>query len=90
LAVIVIIGAALQIYLTVHERESTARTVASGAGAVAVRGSAGTIRTFVSGVDGGETDASSEAEVSAAGPGAVSVAGDAKEISTRVTRGKEH
>jgi len=85
---IVILGALLQGFVTVHERASAVRVAASGPAAVAVGGSATKVQTLASDANG--TRGTSEgAEVSASGPGSVSVGGDAGEITTRVTHSKD-
>jgi hypothetical protein len=91
LAGMVIFGAILQGYVTVHEKTAVLCAAATGSGAVAVRGSAVKVQTFASGSDGtAERPGTTEgAEISATGPGSVSIGGDAGEITTRVTRGKD-
>jgi hypothetical protein len=85
LGVLVVVGAVGQAAVIAGERRSARRISASGAGAVAVGGSAGEIRTRVrgeaaaAGAPGGES-------VTASGPGAVGVGGDAEgTISTDVS-----
>lgn len=76
LGVLVIAGAALQGVVTASEHRLRHRVVASGAGAVAVGGSAQAVRTKVHRI----ADASAEVEmgeVVASGPGAVSIGGEA-------------
>jgi hypothetical protein len=85
LVALVVLGAALQVAVTVGERRSRRRVVASGPGAVAVGGSAGGIRTRVEGAHGSPA-APAEGDVVASGPGAVSVGGDTTgPVSTDVT-----
>jgi hypothetical protein len=94
LGVVVIVGAVLQAAVTYGERQRSHRVDASGAGAVAIGGSArGRIRTQVHG-SGVPTPVSNKRDgIVAAGPGAVSVGGDAAApVSTEVTadEGKYH
>ena len=86
LSVAVIIGAILQVAVTYSEREKSRQVEASGAGAVAVGGSAQQeIRTRVHGnISSIERDRRDG--VTASGSGAVGVGGDAAgPISTEVT-----
>ena len=89
LGALVVVGALLQAAVIAGERRSERRVTASGAGAVAVGGSAGEIRTRVRGAVAlsGPPD---EGDVLAYGPGAVSVGGDAAGlISTDVSDSEE-
>lgn len=89
LGALVIVGALLQAAVIAGERRSERRVTASGAGAVAVGGSAGEIRTRVRGTVAppGQSD---EGGVVALGPGAVSVGEDATGlISTDVSDSEE-
>jgi hypothetical protein len=85
LGVLTVIGAALQALVTVADRRSSRKVVASGAGSAAIGGSAAEIRTQVR----GSFDAHQHhphGDVVASGPGAISVGGDASgPISTEVT-----
>lgn len=76
LGVLVVVGAVAQAAVIAGERRSARRISASGAGAVAVGGSAGEIRTRVRG-EAVATDALGGEGVVASGPGAVGVGGDA-------------
>jgi hypothetical protein len=85
LGALVLVGGGLQAAVTASDRRSTRRVLASGAGAVAIRGSAGEVRTRVQWRDesGAVTDGDG---VIATGPGAVSIGGDsAGPVSTDVT-----
>lgn len=85
LVALVVLGAALQAAVTVGERWSRRRVVASGPGAVAVGGSAGEIHTRVKGAHN-PPGAPSGGDVVASGPGAVSVGSDTTgPVSTDVT-----
>lgn len=75
LGVLVAVGALLQGAVTAAERRRKPGAQASGAGAVAVGGSAREIRTHVHGAAQDGTDAECP-EVTASGRGAVSVGGD--------------
>jgi hypothetical protein len=78
LGVVVIVGAVLQAAVTYGERRKPQRVDASGAGAVAIGGSArGAIRTRVHGSLGPEAVSDDHAGVAASGPGAVGIGGDA-------------
>jgi hypothetical protein len=90
LAVAVILGAALQVVVTYSSRDRARHVNASGAGAVAVGGSAHKIRTRVRQSHEPGAGAPDEREgVTASGPGAVGVGGDAAgPISTDVTGGE--
>jgi hypothetical protein len=85
LIVLVVAGGLAQAVLTLPARRSSGGTAAYGAGSVAVRGSAGEIRTHVTGhVE--PTRSPSEREISALGTGAISVGGDVSgSASTEVT-----
>ena len=83
LAVLVAGGAGAQGILTASEKRSR-KALASGAGSVAVAGSARGVRTHVVGT-GASGEADSPADVAATGPGAVSVGGDADRVSTEVS-----
>ena len=86
LGVAVILGAVLQAALTFGDGKKPQRAEASGAGAVAVGGSAQGISTHVRGTHGPAEAPSGRGEVSAWGLGAVSIGGDAGgRISTDVT-----
>jgi hypothetical protein len=76
LGALVIVGAALQTVVTLSERRSRERITASGAGAVAVGGSAGEIHTRVHG-KAAPVGRSAGDGVDASGAGAVGVGGDA-------------
>jgi hypothetical protein len=85
LGVLVIVGAVLQVAVTVNERHAGGRVTASGAGSVAVGGSAGAITTRVTGSQKPGV-VSGEEGVTATGPGAVGVGGDVTgPVSTEVT-----
>ena len=85
LVALVVLGGVLQAAVTVGDRRSRRRVVASGAGAVAVGGSAGEIHTGVQGRHSPPA-APGRGGVVASGPGAVSVGGDATgPVSTDVT-----
>jgi hypothetical protein len=85
LGVLVCVGGALQGAVTVNERRAAARVTASGAGAVAVGGSAGKISTRVEGSHGSAAAPGGDG-VSASGLGAVGVGGDVTgPVSTEVT-----
>lgn len=95
LGALVVVGAVLQAAVAVSERHSVRRVAASGAGAVAVGGSAAEIRTRVQGTPvspgalGTEDVTASSAGpegITAYGPGSVGVGGDVKgPVSTDVT-----
>jgi hypothetical protein len=84
LGVVVIVGAVLQGAVTYGDRRKAGRVSAPGAGAVAVGGSAGEIRTKVHG-SYGPPAVQGQDGVTASGPGAVAVGGDAGPVSTDVT-----
>jgi len=85
LGVLAAVGAGLQMLITAGERAGQRRVVASGAGAVAVGGSAKGIRVRVRAEQQPEGVAGEDGVI-AAGPGAVSVGGDAAgPVSTDVT-----
>jgi hypothetical protein len=89
LVVLVVVGAVAQAAVSAGERRSARRISASGAGAVAVGGSAGEIRTQVRG-EAAATGAPGGEDVVASGPGAVGVGGDAAgPISTDVSGPEE-
>lgn len=89
LAVVVIVGAVLQTAITYGDRRKAGRVDASGAGAVAVGGSAGEIRTRARWSHGSPAVPDDQNGVIASGPGAVGIGGDAKgPISTDVTGGE--
>jgi hypothetical protein len=89
LAVVVIVGAALQAAVTYGDRRKAGRVDVSGAGAVAVGGSAGEIRTRVRRSHGSPAIPDDQDGVIASGPGAVGIGGDATgPISTDVTDGE--
>jgi hypothetical protein len=75
LGVLVVVGAVLQVAVTVNERREGERVTASGAGSVAVGGSAGAITTRVTGSHKPGVTSGDEG-VTASGPGAVGVGGD--------------
>jgi hypothetical protein len=86
LGVLLVVGAILQVVAVAGDRRSS-RVTASAAGAVAVGGSAGQIRTRVRGSFGpaGRPDGDGDG-VAAAGPGSVAVGGDATgPVSTEIT-----
>lgn len=85
LGALVIVGAGLQVAVTYSERREL-RVAASGAGAVAIGGSArGEIRTRVHQSHAAATAPDDNDGVTASGPGAVGVGGDAGAVSTDVT-----
>jgi hypothetical protein len=85
LGVLVVVGGVLQAALTVNERRSPGRVAASGAGAVAVGGSASKISTRVTGSHGPAVTPDGDG-VTASGPGAIGVGGDVTgPLSTDVT-----
>jgi len=85
LGVLAVVGAALQAAVTVADRRSSRRVVASGPGSVAIGGSAAEIRTQVRG-SAGRHQQHPHGDVVASGPGAISVGGDTSgSISTEVT-----
>lgn len=85
LGVLVVLGAVLQAAVTMNERRTPRRVTASGAGSVAVGGSAGTITTRMTGTHE-PAGAPGENGVTASGPGAVGVGGDVTgPVSTEVT-----
>jgi hypothetical protein len=87
LGVAVLMGALLQAALTFGEGRKVRRAVASGAGAVAVGGSArGEIRTRVRGRHVPPSVTDDHDGLIASGPGAVAIGGDAaRPVSTDVT-----
>ena len=86
LGVLLVVGGVLQVLVVARDRRSSRAVTASGAGAVAVGGSAGQIRTRVRG-DPGPAGRPDGDGVAAAGPGSVAVGGDAAgPVSTEVTR----
>jgi hypothetical protein len=86
LAAVVVVGAVSQAAVTYSERGERGRVEASGAGAVAVGGSApGDIRTRVRGELVPPTAQDGREGVIASGPGSVSIHGDAGSITTNVT-----
>lgn len=88
LVVLVIVGAGLQVAVTYSERRER-HVAASGAGAVAIGGSArGEIRTRVHRTNAPAAVAGDQDGVSASGPGAVGVGGDARAVSTDVVGDK--
>lgn len=76
LGVLIVVGAVLQGVVTAAERRSRQRVLASGAGAVAVGGTAGEVHTRVQ-CGFGESVTASAGDIDASGPGAVSIGGDA-------------
>ena len=85
LGVLVFVGAVLQAAVTMNERRTPGRVTASGAGSVAVGGSADMITTRVIGTHE-PAGAPGENGVTASGPGAVGVGGDVTgSVSTEVT-----
>ncbi len=89
LAVVVIVGAVLQAVVTYGDRRRAGRVSASGAGSVAVGGSAGEIRTRMRGNYGSPAASDDQDGVTASGPGAVGIGGDARgPVSTDVTGGE--
>lgn len=88
LGVLVVVGAALQAAATYGERRQPGRVQASGAGAVAIGGSARPIRTRVHGSFASPAKPDDQDGVTASGPGAVGIGGDAAgPVSTDVTDG---
>lgn len=88
LGVLVIVGAALQAAATYGERRKLGRVRASGAGAVAIGGSAREIRTRAHGSFVSPARPDDQDGVTASGPGAVGIGGDATgPVSTDVTDG---
>lgn len=88
LAVLVIIGAALQVWVTLAERDQPRRVEASGPGAVAIGGSAAEIRTFVRGSHDTVAVRDDGDGIIASAPGAISIGGNAAgALSTDVTDG---
>lgn len=86
LGVAVAAGAVSQAAVTAGERRERGRVSASGAGSVAVGGSArGRITTRVGGVNAPPAAACGQEGVTASGPGAVGIGGDAGPVSTDVT-----
>jgi hypothetical protein len=84
LSVLLVVGGVLQFLVTAGDRQSSRPVTASGAGAVAVGGSAGKIRTLVHGSPGPSGEPAGG--VAAAGPGSVAVGGDAAgPVSTEFT-----
>jgi cytochrome c biogenesis protein CcdA len=89
LGALVLLGAVLQATVTRGERRSSSKVSASGAGAVAVGGSAGEIRTRVRGKTG-DAEPSQADGVAASGSGAVALGGDSTgPISTDVAGSEE-
>jgi hypothetical protein len=89
LVVLVVVGAVSQAVVSAGERRSVRRISASGAGSVAVGGSAGEIRTQVRG-EAAATGTPGGNGVVASGTGAVGVGGDATgPISTDVSGSEE-
>ena len=90
LGVAVIVGGALQVAVTYTGRKTSQRVNASGAGAVAVGGSARKkIHTRVHGTHLSAVAPDTQDGVTASGPGSVGVGGDTAEpISTEVTGDK--
>jgi len=85
LSVLLVVGGVLQVVVAAGDRRSSRAVAASGAGAVAVGGSAGEIRTRVHGSPSPAVRPDGEG-VAAAGPGSVAVGGDAAgPVSTEVT-----
>jgi hypothetical protein len=85
LVALVVLGGVLQAAVTVGDRRSRRRVVASGPGAVAVGDSAGEIHTRAEGTHSPPA-ALGGGGIVASGPGAVSVGGDATgPVSTDVT-----
>ncbi len=90
LGVLAVVGAVLQAAVIGRERLPGRRVVASGAGAVAVGGSAGEIRTRVRGKAASSGRSAGEQDVAAPGVGAVGVGGDATgPVSTNVSSSEE-
>ena len=86
LGVLVIVGAALQVAVTMNGQRAPGRVTASGPGSVAVGGSAGKISTRVTGVRRPAVTPGGDG-VTASGPGAVGVGGDVTgPVSTEVTK----
>jgi hypothetical protein len=87
LGVVVIVGAGLQTVVTYGERRQAPRVRSSGAGAVAIGGSArAPVQTHVHGSHGLPAVAEEHDDVIASGPGAVSIGGDVTApVSTDVT-----
>ena len=87
LGVLIVGGAGLQAWLIMAERRSAGRRVsASGAGSVAIGGSAREVRTRVRGMRHAAPDGTDDAP--ALGPGAVSIQGDAGFVATDVDGGE--
>lgn len=85
LAVLVIVGAALQVAVTMNDQRVPGRVTASGSGSVAIGGSSGEISTRVRGVRGSAVTPGGDG-VTASGAGAVGVGGEAtRPVSTEVT-----
>jgi hypothetical protein len=85
LGVLLVVGGILQVLVVTGDRRSSRAVTASGAGAVAVGGSAGQIRTRVRGELGPAGGPDGDG-VAAAGTGSVAVGGDAVgTVSTEVT-----
>ena len=89
LGIVVIVGAGLQAVITYGERRNTLRVQSSGAGAVAIGGSArAPVQTRVHGSHIQSAVTEEQDGVTASGPGAVSIGGDAAaQVSTNVTGG---
>jgi hypothetical protein len=86
LGVVVVAGAVSQAAVTLGERRERGRVEASGAGSVAVGGSArGPITTRVRGGRVPPAVPGNQDGVIASGPGAVGIGGDAGPVSTDVT-----
>lgn len=84
LSVLLVVGGVLQVVVVAGDRRSSRAVTASGAGAVAVGGSARQIRTRVRGGLGSAGVPDGDG-VTAAGPGSVAVGGEAGPVSTEVT-----
>jgi hypothetical protein len=83
LAVLVILGGIMQGIASLSERHSRSRVLASGAAAVAVGGSARSVRTRASGTHVPPESTTENAEITASGPGSVSVGDNAEFIVTQ-------
>ena len=89
LGVVVVVGALLQAAVTYGDHRRSQRVSASGAGAVAVGGSARNIHTGVHDDHAAVARPDKGDGVTASGPGSVSVGGDVTDqVSTEVTGGK--
>lgn len=85
LSVLLVVGGVLQVVVSRGDRDSSRAVMASGSGAVAVRGSAGKIRTNVRGRLSAAPQPDGDG-VAATGPGSVAVGGDATgPVSTDIT-----